>query len=39
VMGKALAIDKKKKRVQVELGRMRMEVDADDVFLVKGTEG
>ena len=39
VMGKALAIDKKKKRVQVELGRMRMEVDADDVFLVMGKEG
>jgi len=34
VMGKALGIDKKRKRVEVELGRMRMEVDADDIFLV-----
>ena len=38
VMGKALAIDKKKKRVDVELGRMRMTVDADDIFLVVGRE-
>ena len=36
VQGKALAIDKKRKRVEVELGRMRMEVDADDIFLVTG---
>jgi dsDNA-specific endonuclease/ATPase MutS2 len=38
VKGKALAIDKKRKRVHVELGRMRMEVDADDIFLVRGDE-
>ena len=38
IAGKALAIDKKRKRVQVELGRMRMEVDADDIFLVKSSE-
>lgn len=38
VAGKAIAIDKKRKRVQVELGRMRMEVDADDIFLVKSGE-
>jgi len=38
VAGKAIAIDKTRKRVQVELGRMRMEVDADDIFMVKSGE-
>jgi len=40
IQGKALSIDKKRKRVEVELGRMRLEVDADDIFLVqrKGEE-
>ena len=38
VIGKAIAIDKKRKRVEVELGRMRIEVDADDIFLVVGKE-
>ena len=38
VAGKAIAIDKTRKRVQVELGRMRIEVDADDIFLVKSEE-
>ena len=38
VVGRAIAIDKKRRRVEVELGRMRMEVDADDIFLVMRKE-
>ena len=36
VMGKTISIDRKKKRVTVELGRMIMDVDADDIFIVMG---
>ena len=38
VLGKTISIDKKKKRVTVELGRMIMEVDADDIFIVMGRQ-